>query len=138
MARPGPNRLVSFYGQQQHQRPRDYCAGDVRYSSIFMSNHEGLFGYGPSLTDFRSGEILVAHVLLGFDAFSETVSRHTLEPFATAATTPPAYVGGRGAPRSRLRCGTARPGPLLLLLLASTACCVGVGVECGVWVVGVG
>ena len=46
--------------------PASYHAGDARFNCIFMGDPEGLLGYGPSLVDFRSGEILVSNVLLGF------------------------------------------------------------------------
>ena len=42
----------------------------------YMTNPvmEGLLGYGPSVVDFRSGEILVAHCLLGLKPFVESTS----------------------------------------------------------------
>lgn len=53
--------------------PEDFSTGDARFSSICMTNpaRGGLLGYGPSVVDFRSGEILAAQIMLGFDAFSE-------------------------------------------------------------------
>ena len=42
--------------------PADYAPGDARFSVIHMTNPEsgGLLGYGPSVVDFRSGQILAA------------------------------------------------------------------------------
>ena len=57
--------------------PDDFSTGDARFSSIHMTNpaRSGLLGYGPSVVDFRSGEILAAQIMLGFDAFSSVPSR---------------------------------------------------------------
>ena len=61
--------------------PSDYALGDLRYNSIFMTNPAmaGLYGYGPSVVDYRSGEILVGSVLLGFDAFVQFTASHNLD-----------------------------------------------------------
>ena len=61
--------------------PVDYALGDLRYNSIFMTNPAmaGLYGYGPSLVDYRSGEILVGSVLLGFDAFVQFTAAHNTD-----------------------------------------------------------
>ena len=47
--------------------PEDFSTGDARFSSIHMTNpaRGGLLGYGPSVVDFRSGEILAAQIMLG-------------------------------------------------------------------------
>ena len=47
--------------------PQEYQPGDGRHISIFMTNPstKGLLGYGPSAFDYRSGEILMASVVLG-------------------------------------------------------------------------
>ncbi|CAE7203586.1 cdc48, partial [Symbiodinium pilosum] len=47
--------------------PEEYQPGDGRHISIFMTNPstKGLLGYGPSAFDYRSGEILMASVVLG-------------------------------------------------------------------------
>jgi hypothetical protein len=62
--------------------PEDLVKGDARYNVIAMAEPPGLLGYGPSIVDFRSGEILVAHVLLGLTAFSQNASRWSAEPNA--------------------------------------------------------
>ncbi|CAK0799146.1 unnamed protein product [Prorocentrum cordatum] len=63
--------------------PEDYSRGDARYNSIYMTDSLlPVYGFGPSLRDFRTGELLVAHVLLGFSAFVEGVSRHSAEALA--------------------------------------------------------
>ena len=54
--------------------PKDYHAADARFNSVFMGDPMGLLGFGPSLVDFRSGEILVANVLLGFSTFVHATS----------------------------------------------------------------
>ena len=54
--------------------PKDYHAGDARFNSVFMGDPMFLLGFGPSLVDFRSGEILVANVLLGFSTFVHATS----------------------------------------------------------------
>ena len=61
--------------------PEDYARGDARFNVIYMTNPvmEGLLGYGPSVVDFRSGEILVAHCLLGFKPFVESTSAGNFE-----------------------------------------------------------
>ena len=61
--------------------PDDYARGDARFNVIYMTNPvmEGLLGYGPSVVDFRSGEILVAHCLLGFKPFVESTSAGNFE-----------------------------------------------------------
>ena len=65
--------------------PDDLVKGDARYNVIAMAEPQGLLGYGPSVVDFRSGEILVAHVLLGLTAFSSSASRWSSSPSATQA-----------------------------------------------------
>ena len=62
--------------------PDDLVKGDAHYNVIAMAEPPGLLGYGPSIVDFRSGEILVAHVLLGLTAFSQSASRWSSEPSA--------------------------------------------------------
>ncbi len=62
--------------------PKDVVKGDARYNVIAMAEPHGLLGYGPSVVDFRSGEILVAHVLLGLSAFSTSASRWSDAPNA--------------------------------------------------------
>jgi len=62
--------------------PQDIVKGDARYNMIAMAEPPGLLGYGPSIVDFRSGEIVVAHVLLGLSAFSSSASRWSTVPNA--------------------------------------------------------
>merc|ERR1712159_917840 len=59
--------------------PSEYHSGDARFNSIFMGDPDGLLGYGPSVVDFRSGEILVANVLLGFSTFISSSSHQSVE-----------------------------------------------------------
>ena len=61
--------------------PEDFAPGDARFSCIHMTNpaRGGLLGYGPSVVDFRSGEILSAQIMLGFDAFTSVASRFSDE-----------------------------------------------------------
>ena len=47
--------------------PEDFGLGDVRFNPIVMTEAPVL-GYGPSVCDFRSGEILHASVVLGLSA----------------------------------------------------------------------
>ena len=54
--------------------PNEYHAGDARFNSVFMGDPTGLLGFGPSLVDFRSGEILVSNVLLGLSTFVRATS----------------------------------------------------------------
>ena len=62
--------------------PVDYARGDARFNAIYLTDPAiPVYGFGPSLTDFRSGEILVSHVLLGFSAFTFGASMHNLEEF---------------------------------------------------------
>ena len=70
---PGPIRCVA---PGDVDFPDDFARGDARFSVIYMTNPSmaGLLGYGPSIVDFRSGEILVAHCLLGFKPFVESTS----------------------------------------------------------------
>eukprot|EP00466_Bigelowiella_natans_P018561 jgi/Bigna1/90695/estExt_fgenesh1_pg.C_760107 len=74
------NDPVKCYSKGDVGFPLDYSAGDARYSAIFMTDpFFSVYGYGPSLTDFRSGEILVGHVLLGFSSFVRGTSAFSLE-----------------------------------------------------------
>ncbi|CAJ1355824.1 unnamed protein product, partial [Effrenium voratum] len=52
---------------KDEQYPEEYEPGDGRHIAIFMTNpsRKGLLGYGPSAVDYRSGEILMASVVLG-------------------------------------------------------------------------
>eukprot|EP00931_Biecheleriopsis_adriatica_P045267 TRINITY_DN25949_c0_g1_i1.p1 TRINITY_DN25949_c0_g1~~TRINITY_DN25949_c0_g1_i1.p1 ORF type:complete len:1540 (-),score=362.19 TRINITY_DN25949_c0_g1_i1:18-4046(-) len=56
--------------------PEEYAPGDGRHIAIFMTNPstKGLLGYGPSAVDYRSGEILMASVVLGFKTHVEKAS----------------------------------------------------------------
>eukprot|EP00949_MAST-11_sp_MAST-11-sp1_P005358 g5358.t1 len=66
--------------------PRDFRRGDARYNAIYMTEPAiPVYGYGPSIVDPRTGEVLVSHVLLGFSAFSEGASLHSTD-FANMAT----------------------------------------------------
>eukprot|EP00943_MAST-04B_sp_MAST-4B-sp1_P002346 g2346.t1 len=70
---PGPIQCVA---PGDVDFPDDFARGDARFNVIYMTNPSmaGLLGYGPSIVDFRSGEILVAHCLLGFKPFVESTS----------------------------------------------------------------
>jgi hypothetical protein len=60
---PGP---IACVAPEDDDFPADFARGDARFNAIFMTNPMwNLLGYGPSVVDFRSGEILVSHVLLG-------------------------------------------------------------------------
>ena len=71
-----PEPVVHCIAPGDKRFPKEYQCGDARFNSIFMGEPPGLFGYGPSLVDFRSGEILVANILLGFSAFVSAASRY--------------------------------------------------------------
>lgn len=52
--------------------PVDFARGDARFNTIYMTDPKiSLYGYGPSVVDFRSGEIMNATVLLGFSPFTQ-------------------------------------------------------------------
>jgi len=60
--------------------PDDYSRGDARFIAIHMTEPQvPVLGYGPSVVDFRSGEILAASIVLGFRPFLEQVSQYSLE-----------------------------------------------------------
>eukprot|EP00928_Gymnodinium_smaydae_P030839 TRINITY_DN22810_c0_g1_i1.p1 TRINITY_DN22810_c0_g1~~TRINITY_DN22810_c0_g1_i1.p1 ORF type:complete len:854 (-),score=133.87 TRINITY_DN22810_c0_g1_i1:148-2709(-) len=60
--------------------PEDYSRGDARFIAIHMTDpHIPVLGYGPSVVDFRSGEILAASIVLGFRPFLEFASQYSLE-----------------------------------------------------------
>ena len=70
------SNVVQCLSIEDDDFPTDYARGDARYSAIYMTDPAiPVYGFGPSLTDFRSGEIIVGHVLLGFSAFTEGTSR---------------------------------------------------------------
>jgi hypothetical protein len=70
------SNVVQCLSENDDNFPTDYARGDARYSAIYMTDPAiPVYGFGPSLTDFRSGEIIVSHVLLGFSAFTEGTSR---------------------------------------------------------------
>ena len=74
------NNPVKCYSEGDQGFPEDYECGDARWSAIYMTDpNTPVYGFGPSVTDFRSGEILVSHVLLGFGAFVQGASMHSLE-----------------------------------------------------------
>lgn len=73
---PGP---IACVAPEDDDFPADFARGDARFNAIFMTNPMwNLLGYGPSVVDFRSGEILVSHVLLGFSAFVESSSAENM------------------------------------------------------------
>ena len=56
--------------------------------SVCQSNFTpplSVLSYGPSIVDFRSGEILSAQILLGFDAFTGVPSRFADEVLTDAS-----------------------------------------------------
>ena len=59
--------MLQCIGPEDSDYPEEYEPGDGRHISIFMTNPstKGLLGYGPSAFDYRSGEILMASVVLG-------------------------------------------------------------------------
>lgn len=60
--------------------PTDYSRGDARFIAILMTEPQvPILGYGPSVVDFRSGEIVSASVLLGLQSFLEEASQYSLE-----------------------------------------------------------
>eukprot|EP00468_Gymnochlora_sp_CCMP2014_P003546 CAMPEP_0167749822 /NCGR_PEP_ID=MMETSP0110_2-20121227/5632_1 /TAXON_ID=629695 /ORGANISM="Gymnochlora sp., Strain CCMP2014" /LENGTH=898 /DNA_ID=CAMNT_0007635041 /DNA_START=1 /DNA_END=2697 /DNA_ORIENTATION=- len=74
------NDPVKCYTKDDAEFPDSYSPGDARWNAIFMTDPLiPILGYGPSVTDFRSGEILVAHVLLGFSSFVRSASSYSLE-----------------------------------------------------------
>jgi hypothetical protein len=76
---PGP---VACVAPGDKDFPSDFARGDARFSVIYMTDPSvapGLLGYGPSIVDFRSGEILVSHVLLGFRSFVESSSSYNMD-----------------------------------------------------------
>eukprot|EP01052_Picozoa_sp_SAG31_P062447 SAG31_NODE_21426_length_550_cov_0.682927_2_plen_148_part_01 len=76
--------------------PKDFSRGDARHNTITMTNPEaaGLLGYGPSVVDYRSGELLSAQIMLGFDAFTRVASSQNLDVLSSD---------------SRRRCGARTP-----------------------------
>ena len=74
------HEVVQCLSQEDDAFPTDYARGDARYSAIYMTDPAiPVYGFGPSLTDFRTGEIIVGHVLLGLSAFTEGASRYNME-----------------------------------------------------------
>eukprot|EP00929_Paragymnodinium_shiwhaense_P002121 TRINITY_DN102316_c0_g1_i1.p1 TRINITY_DN102316_c0_g1~~TRINITY_DN102316_c0_g1_i1.p1 ORF type:complete len:1104 (+),score=274.47 TRINITY_DN102316_c0_g1_i1:54-3365(+) len=74
------DRVVRCLAPGDEDFPADYARGDARYNAIYMTDSIfQVYGFGPSIKDFRSGEILVAHVLLGFGAFAFGASQHSKE-----------------------------------------------------------
>jgi len=63
--------------------PEDYNPGDTRFNPIVMTE-TFVLGYGPSIVDFRSGEILHAAIVLGFSTFVSSAS--TFEKEALVGT----------------------------------------------------
>ena len=62
--------------------PKDYARGDARFNAIYLTDPAiPVYGFGPSLTDFRREKFFVSHVLLGFSAFTQGASRHNLDEF---------------------------------------------------------
>jgi len=59
--------------------PTEYVQGDGRHIAISMTNPStrGLLGCGPSAVDYRSGEILMASVMLGLKSHVESASRYS-------------------------------------------------------------
>ncbi|CAE7387875.1 cdc48 [Symbiodinium sp. CCMP2456] len=59
--------VLRCVGPDDSDYPEEYHPGDGRHIAIFMTNPstKGLLGYGPSAFDYRSGEILMASVMLG-------------------------------------------------------------------------
>lgn len=72
----------------------DWDAGDVRYNTLyFASNPKGVFlGYGPSLTDPRTGQILGADIALEYSIVKH--SNTQARAFGGAENVEAAFLGG--------------------------------------------
>ena len=71
--------VVQCLASYDEKFPKDYARGDARYSAVYMTDPAiPVYGFGPSLTDFRTGEIIVGHILLGLSAFTEGASRYNM------------------------------------------------------------
>ena len=61
--------------------PEDYDQGDARFSVVYLALSPRLpvLGFGPSIVDCRTGEIMRAHVLLGLEPMIRSASRSSFD-----------------------------------------------------------
>lgn len=83
------HKVVECVAPADPKFPADYNQGDARFSVVYLALSPRLpvLGFGPSIVDCRSGEIMRAHVLLGLEPMIRSASRSSFEALEGDGTT---------------------------------------------------